>query len=188
MYVRNFPVSAGDTVSFHATGTDLEDRPDGSELPVGAFSWTVEFRHSDHKHPFIDGVTGPDLSFEIPVDYDQLANTWYRVILTVTDSSGLKTVVTKDINPNLVTLTFDSNVPGAKYTLDGIPHSGTHTEQVVVGVERTLGAMSTQTINGQQYVFGSWSDGEGSTHVITTPDTDGAYTVNYVLAPAPVVV
>lgn len=180
--------NAGDTVSFQATGTDLEDRPDGSGLPAGAFSWTVEFRHADHKHPFINEVTGPDLSFKIPVDYDQLANTWYRVILTVTDSSGLKTVVTKDINPNLVTLTFGSNIPGAKYTLDGIPHTGTHTEQVVVGVERTLGAMSPQTINGQQYIFDSWSNGQGSTHVITTPGTDGAYTINYVAAPAPAVV
>ncbi|WP_395310573.1 PQQ-dependent sugar dehydrogenase [Mycobacterium sp. AMU20-3851] len=184
---QDWKYNAGDTVSFHATGTDLEDGPGGSELPAGAFSWTVEFRHADHKHPFINEITGPDLSFTVPVDYDQLANTWYRVILTVTDSSGLKTVVTKDINPNLVTLTFGSNVPGAKYTLDGIPHTGTHTEQVVVGVERTLGAMSPQTINGQQYVFGSWSNGEGSTHVITTPDTDGTYTVNYLPAPAPAV-
>ncbi len=185
---EDWKYNAGDTVSFHATGTDLEDRPDGSELPASAFSWTVEFRHADHKHPFINEVTGADLAFTVPVDYDQLANTWYRVILTVTDSSGLKTVVTKDINPNLVTLTFGSNVPGAKYTLDGIPHTGTHTEQVVVGVERTLGAMSPQTINGQQYVFGSWSNGQDSTHVITTPDTDGSYTINYVPAPAPVAV
>jgi glucose/arabinose dehydrogenase len=180
---------AGDTVSFHATGTDVEDLPGGGQLPADAFSWTVEFRHAEHKHPFINEVVGPDLTFTVPVDYDQLANTWYRVILTTTDESGLKTVVTKDIMPNLAILSFGSNVTGAQYTLDGIPHTGPYEEQVVVGVERTLGAVSPQTIGGQRYVFGDWADGvTSSTRVITTPSAGGTYTINYVAAPAALLV
>lgn len=176
----DYMYNAGDTVSFSATGTDPQD----GDLADSAFSWKVVFHHADHTHPFINEVSGPDLTFDIPVDFHQLSNTWYNVVLTVTDSSGLKTVVEKEIHPNLVTLTFGSNVPGGRYTLDGIPHTGTYTEQAVVGVERTLGAISPQTINGQQYVFGSWDHGGGATQTITAPGADGSFTVNYVLAPA----
>lgn len=181
---EDYMYNAGQTVSFSATGTDPQDIPGGGQLPDSAFSWRVVFHHADHTHPFINEVTGPDLSFDIPVDFHQLSNTYYNVVLTVTDSSGLKTVVEKEIHPNLVTLTFGSNVEGARYTIDGIPHTGTYTEQAVVGVNRTLGAISPQTVNGQQYVFGEWEHGGGATQIITTPGSAATYTVNYVPAPA----
>ena len=137
------------------------------------------FHHADHVHPFRDNVVGPELSITIPTEYDQLANTYYKVILTVTDSSGLATTVEKDVRPNLVTLTFGANNPNARYTLDGIPRTGTYTELAVVGVHRTIGAISPQTVGGQQLAFGSWSDGGTQTHVIVTPGANTSYTVNY---------
>lgn len=177
---EDYMYNAGQTVSFAATGSDPQD----GQLPDSAYSWKVVFHHADHTHPFVNEVTGPDLDFTIPVDFHQLSNTYYNVILTVTDSSGLKTVVEKEIHPNLVTLTFGSNVDGARYTIDGIPHTGTYTEQAVVGVNRTLGAISPQTVNGQQYVFGEWEHGGNATQIITTPGSAATYTVNYVPAPA----
>lgn len=168
--------NAGDTVTFRAEADDVQD----GTLPASAYTWTVEFHHADHKHPFLADITGPDLSFRVPTDYDQLANTYYKVILTVTDSSGLTTTTVKDVRPNLVTLTFGANDPEARYTIDGIPHTGTYSEQSVVGVTRTLGAISPQTIGGQQMVFGSWSDGGAATHTVVVPGSDTSYTVNYV--------
>ena len=171
-----YKYNAGDTIVFEAEGSDLQDGP---ALPDSAYRWTVEFHHAEHKHPFSDNVVGPDLSFTVPTDYDQLANTYYKVILTVTDRSGLTTTVVKDVRPNLVTLTFGANDPNAKYTVDGIPRTGLYTEDAVVGVHRTLGAVSPQTVNGQQLVFGSWSDGGAQTHTIVTPGSNTSYTVNY---------
>ena len=171
----NYNYNAGDTIDFTATGSDAQD----GTLPDSAFSWTVEFHHADHKHPFLNNVVGPELSITIPTEYDQLANTYYKVILTVTDSSGLATTVEKDVRPNLVTLTFGANNPNARYTLDGIPRTGTYTELAVVGVHRTIGAISPQTVGGQQLAFGSWSDGGTQTHVIVTPGANTSYTVNY---------
>jgi glucose/arabinose dehydrogenase len=171
-----YQYNAGDTIVFKAEGSDLQD---GATLPDSAYRWTVEFHHAEHKHPFSDNVIGPDLSFRVPTDYDQLANTYYKVILTVTDRSGLTTTVIKDVRPNLVTLTFGANDPNAKYTVDGIPRTGLYTEDAVVGVVRTLGAVSPQTVNGQQLVFGSWSDGGAQTHTIVTPGSNTSYTVNY---------
>lgn len=172
----DYTYNAGDTIDFVATGSDDQD---GTLLPDSAFSWTVEFHHADHKHPFLNTVVGPELSITIPTDYDQLANTYYKVVLTVTDSSGLTTTVEKDVRPNLVTLTFGANNPNARYTLDGIPRTGTYSELAVVGVHRTIGAISPQTVGAQQLVFGSWSDGGTQTHIIVTPGANTSYTVNY---------
>ena len=171
----SYKYNAGDTVSFTATASDLQD---SAGLPENAYSWTVEFRHALHKHPFIDNATGSQLSFTIPTDYDQLANTWYRVILTVTDSSGLKTTVTKDVTPNTVSLTFGAS-DDAQYTLDGIPRTGTYTEDAVVGVHRTLGVVLPQNVNGVPVTFGNWSDGGAATHVIVTPGASTSYIVTY---------
>lgn len=173
--------NAGDTLTFHATGSDVED----GALPDSSYTWMVEFLHAEHKHPFLSEVEGPNLTMTVPTDYDQLADTRYRVILTVTDSSGLSTRVEQIVRPNLVTLTFGADDPQAAYTVDGVPRTGTYTEQAVVGVHRTISAVSPQTINGKQVVFGSWSDGGEGTHVIVTPGSNTTYTVTYVAAPVP---
>ncbi len=165
--------NAGDTISFSGTATDAED----GTLPNSAYKWTVEFHHADHIHPFADNIIGPNGSITIPTDESNVNTTWYRVILTVTDSSGLSSSTYVDVKPNLVNLTFNSTDPEAVYTIDGIPHKGTYTEQAVVGVKRILNVLSPQTTSDGPIVFGDWSDGGAQSHTITTPGTDTTYTV-----------
>jgi glucose/arabinose dehydrogenase len=172
---------AGDTISFSAIGTDAED----PSLPASAYSWTVEFHHADHMHPFRDNIVGPTGSITIPRNADQLYNTYYRVILNVTDSSGLTTTRSVDVQPNLVTLTFGANDPDATFTIDGVPYQGQYSEQAVVGVQRTLNAPSPQYVRGQQLIFGSWSDGGTQSHTIVTPGTNTSYQVNFTAVPSP---
>ncbi|GAB3655221.1 hypothetical protein GCM10027589_14310 [Actinocorallia lasiicapitis] len=167
--------NAGDVISYSATGTDPED----GTLPASAYSWSVIFHHADHIHPFLGPVNGvKNGTFTIPRNADNLDTTWYEIKLTVTDAGGLTHTSSVDVKPNLVTLTFNATPAGAKYTIDGIPFTGAHTEQAVVGVDRVLGAPS-QTIGGTPYVFGSWSDGGTATHTVRTPAADTAYTVAY---------
>jgi glucose/arabinose dehydrogenase len=166
--------NAGDTISFSASGLDGQD----GTLPASAYNWTVEFHHADHIHPFRDNIVGPAGSITIPRTPDQLANTFYRITLTVTDSSGLSTTQFVDVKPNLVALTFDANYPDATFTIDGRPHTGLYTEQAVVGVERVLNAPS-QYVDDGQLVFDSWSDGGAQSHTIATPNTNSSYTVTY---------
>ena len=166
---------AGDTISFSATGFDDQD----GALPASAYKWTVVFHHADHVHPFQDNVVGPTGSITIPRTPDQLANTFYRITLTVTDSSGLSTARSVDVKPNLVTLTFNANNPNATYTVDGQPHKGVYTEQAVVGVQRVLNGPSPQIVGDGRLVFQSWSDGGAQNHTIVTPGTNTSYTVTY---------
>ncbi|MGE2692880.1 PQQ-dependent sugar dehydrogenase [Mycolicibacterium pulveris] len=173
--------NAGDTVSFSGIASDEQD----GALPASAYKWSVVFHHADHVHPFRDNITGPTGSVTIPRTRDQLGNTFYRIALTVTDSSGLSTTVYKDINPNLVKLTFNASDPNATFTIDGIPYTGSYVEeQAVVGVERVLNAPSPQPGSGGQLVFVGWSDGGAQSHTIVTPEGDTTYTVTYEFVPS----
>ncbi|HEV7952065.1 MAG TPA: PQQ-dependent sugar dehydrogenase [Candidatus Saccharimonadales bacterium] len=167
--------SAGDTIAFAGSGSDAQD----TTLPDSAFTWKIDFQHGDHKHPFRDNIIGKTGSFQIPRAADNTANTWYRIYLTATDSSGLATTTSVDVNPRIVTLTVAANFPDASFTIDGVPKTGTFTEQAVVGVERTIAAQSPQFVATGQYHYGSWSDGQAQSHVIITPAQNTTYRVTY---------
>ncbi|WP_235632010.1 PQQ-dependent sugar dehydrogenase [Mycolicibacterium rutilum] len=176
---------AGDTITFEAEGFDLED----GALPPEAYKWTVVFHHAEHTHPFRDNIIGTSGSVTIPRTRDQLGNTFYRVSLTVTDSSGLSTTTFKDIHPNTVELTFTASHPDAAFTVDGVRYVGSHViEDAVVGVERVVSAPSPQAADGGQLVYVGWSDGLGQSHTITTPEDATEYTVTYNFVPANAVV
>lgn len=177
--------NAGATITYSGTATD----PDQGALPASAYSWSVIFHHAEHVHPFlgpINGVTGG--SFTVPTIPDNVDTTWYRIQLTVTDAGGLTHVSSVEIRPNLVPITFQADVSGLQYTIDGIPFTTTNTEMAVVGVQRTLSAASPQFVGGQQYTYAGWSDGGAQTHTITTPAVATTYTVSFQqlnLPPAP---
>ncbi|MET0979870.1 MAG: PQQ-dependent sugar dehydrogenase, partial [Candidatus Saccharimonadales bacterium] len=175
------PYNAGDTISFSGTGLDEQD----STLPDSAYTWKIDFHHATHKHPFRENITGKSGSFQIPRGADNSSNTWYRIYLTVTDSSGLSTTTFVEVLPRIVTLTVSANFPDATFTIDGEPKTGSFTEEAVVGVERTVAAVSPQFVGSGQYHYGSWSDGQAQSHVITTPAQNTTYQVTYTQASNP---
>lgn len=175
------PYSAGDTISFSGSGSDAED----ATLPDSAFVWKIDFQHGDHKHPFREAIVGKSGTFQIPRSGDNTANTWYRIYLTVTDSSGLSTTKSVDVVPRLVTLSFATNFPDATYTIDGIPKTGVFSEQAVVGVERVVDVQTPQYVAGSQYHFSAWSNGQPKNHTITTPSQDASYQATFTKATTP---
>lgn len=60
-----------------------------------------------------------------------------------------------------------------------LPHTGTFSQQAVVGVVRHLDAGSPQTTADGQLVFSHWSDGLSQQHEISTPGSDSVYTVYF---------
>ncbi|MBI2037318.1 MAG: PQQ-dependent sugar dehydrogenase [Candidatus Magasanikbacteria bacterium] len=166
--------TAGDTINFAGTATD----PDDGVLPASAYSWTIVFHHDAHTHPHLGPVTGVTSgSFSIPTFGHTEDNVWYRINLTVTDSNGLQTTVSRDVLPRKATITIDSNITGTEILLDGSPQITPYTFVGVAGVQRTLGVNSPQTVGGQGYEFSSWSDGGAVSHVISTPSANTTYTV-----------
>jgi glucose/arabinose dehydrogenase/PKD repeat protein len=164
--------SAGDTISFAGVATD----PDEGPLPSSAFSWTVLFHHDAHTHPVLGPLSGVTSgSFVVPTSGHTEDNVFYRIYLTVTDSSGLQTYVTREVFPRKVTITLTTNVSGAQVLLDGQPHQAPYTFVSVVGVQRSIEVPAQQSINGDEYYFATWSNGGRRNQTVSTPTVDMTY-------------
>jgi glucose/arabinose dehydrogenase len=175
---------AGDIVTFTGWATD----PDDGALSASAFAWEVVFHHNTHSHlgpaiglgPSGEGRSG---SFVVPDTGETSTDVWYRIHLTVTDSTGRSTESFVDVLPNTTTLSFGAtptSPAGLQITLDGQPHPTPYSEGSVVGLKRTLGVVSPQVLGGTTYTFSSWSDGGARNHVITTPAAPISYTAAFI--------
>ena len=127
--------------------------------------------------PPTTGATGG--TFTIPNTGETSANVFYRIYLTVRDSGGLTHTTFRDILPRTVTLTVTSSPAGATVTVDGQPHAAPYTFASVVGMLRSIGVTSPQTLAGATQYWKSWSDGGKQTHTITTPSTNTTYTATF---------
>jgi glucose/arabinose dehydrogenase len=168
--------SAGQTINFSGTGADPED----GNLPAAAFTWRVDFHHDDHIHPFLQpfgGITSG--SFVVPTTGETSANVFFRIHLTVSDSGGLQNSTFRDVRPRTATITLTTNPSGLQVTLDGQPQTAPIVFVGVVGMIRTIGTPSPQTLNNRQYVFRAWSDGGTQTHNIVTPAGNTTFTARF---------
>jgi hypothetical protein len=85
----------------------------------------------------------------------------------------------RDIRPRTVTITLATQFSGLQVTLDGQPQPAPFSFTGVVGIIRTIGVPSPQTIGNSTYTFRAWSDGGAQTHTITTPATATTYTARF---------
>ena len=84
--VVNTTYHGGDVIQYSGTGTDADD----GNLPASAFTWQVDFHHDTHTHPFIPAFSGTTSgTFTIPTTGEVATDVWYRIHLTVKDSTGL---------------------------------------------------------------------------------------------------
>jgi uncharacterized repeat protein (TIGR01451 family) len=178
--------NAGDTVSFSGNATDPVD----GTLPGYDYTWQADFisngvvqpsYYAEVPSPFYGPATGiTSGTFKIPTDPTQVPGSFYRITLTVTDSQGLQTVVTKDIHPNVTNWSVTDSVPGAGYFVDGAWHSGNYSTQDVVGAQHVLTGMAlAQVVGGTRYRFSGWADGSALADSFTSSATPATYTANF---------
>lgn len=167
----------GNTISFSGDGTDQED----GVLPASAFNWEVEFLHDMHVHP------GPNISsgikngsFISSFGSEAAANVFFRLILYVTDSQGLKDTAFVDIHPVTSTLSLASQPSGLQLQLEGLGHTTPYSVLSISGMTRTLGVSSPQVLNGINYVFDHWAHGGNATQNILITDNDQTYTAVFI--------
>jgi hypothetical protein len=173
---NNSLYSAGETINYSGTGTDPED----GNLPSSSFTWEVVFHHDTHTHPFIQPFSGVKSgSFVVPNTGETSANVWYRIHLTVTDSGGMTSTTYVDILPRKVTITLTTKPAGMQLKLDSIPVTATYSFVGVVGMLRTIEAVTPQNKSGHPYSFVSWSDNGAASHTIVTPTANKTYTATF---------
>jgi glucose/arabinose dehydrogenase len=172
---KNGKYTAGDVIRYEGSGTDKED----GALPASAFTWSVVFHHDTHTHPFIAETSGAKSgTFTIPTRGETATNVWYRIFLTVRDSSGATDTTYVDIRPRIVRLRIKTTPGSGQISLDGIPATGLISQNTVAGMIREVSALSPQTINGVAYIFDSWSDAGAATHEIA-PTKNLTLTANF---------
>lgn len=156
----------GDTIAYAGTGSDPED----GTLAGSRFTWRVDFHHADHTHPFIPSTSGSTSgSLTIPTTGHTEANVWYRIHLTVTDSGGLTSSTFRDVQPRTVQITLATSPTGLQVRLDGQPFTAPYSFTGVVGIQRSLEAVSPQTSGTTTWEFASWSNGGARVQTISTP-------------------
>lgn len=180
--IINLPTSGltyvgGQTFDFSGVGSDLED----GNLAAANLTWTVDFHHNVHSHPFFPATSGISSGqFTIPNTGETSPNVWYRVHLSVVDSAGLMDSTFVDIFPELSNFTVTTNLGSGQVLVDGSAKSAPYSVTGVVGVERSLEAPPSQVIAGTAYLFTEWDDGfAGRIRTIATPDSDTTYTAIY---------
>ena len=170
---------AGQTLFFSGDAFDAED----GTLDASRFSWSIAFHHADHVHPGIDvaGVKGG--SYAIPNQTETDTNVFYRVNLTVTDSTGLVRHVFTDVRPEISTLTVNSSPQGRTIKLDGKPRTTPFTVPSVVGMIRSLSVDPTfqQEVENSPvwYEFTSWNNGGPATQQIVTPPAPATLSASF---------
>ncbi|WP_432833174.1 PQQ-dependent sugar dehydrogenase [Dactylosporangium sp. CA-092794] len=169
--------AVGNKISFSGHATD----PQQGTLPASALKWEVLLEHCSsldtcHTHYLqtFDGVASG--SFTAP---DHEYPSYLRLRLTATDSGGLTSVATVDLQPKTVDLSFTSKPSGLQIAVGSDSQATPFTRRVIAGSTTTVSAPTPQTAPGVTYNFGGWADGGAQTHTITAPATPATYTATY---------
>lgn len=151
---------------------------DGNVLPDSALSWTVILHHNSHTHPFFGPTSGNNLTIVAPNPEDLAATqtSYLEIQLTATNSSGLATTISQNLQPHLVNIGVGTTPSGASFSVNGTSFNNSQTlvswENYALNVQTT----SPQTLAAQTLVFIKWSDGDTNlSRTILTPATAQDY-------------
>jgi glucose/arabinose dehydrogenase len=172
-----FTWGVGTPVSFTGHATD----PQEGDLPASDLTWELLLEHCTapdncHTHPLQTFPGTASSSFAAP-DHDYPS--YLRLRLTATNSAGLKSVSTVDLQPKTVDLSFASQPSGLQVVVGSTTQATPFTRRVIVGSTNSISAGGPQTTPAMTYYFGGWSGGGAQTHVITAPSSPTTYTATY---------
>ncbi|HZM76008.1 MAG TPA: PQQ-dependent sugar dehydrogenase [Candidatus Limnocylindrales bacterium] len=164
----------GDTITFSGHATD----PQQGTLPASALTWQLRIQHCEsvgncHTH-IAQTFTGVASGQFIAPDHEYPS--YLELQLVATDAQSLTNTVVRQLNPETVQLTFNTNPSGLQLSVGSFTGTAPFTREVIKGSTNTVSAPTPQA----GYAFSAWSDGGAQTHVITAPTTAATYTAAYV--------
>jgi PKD repeat protein len=166
----------GDQIGFSGSASDAQD----GTLPAASLSWSLRIEHCPsncHTHPIGGLPSGvASGSFTAP---DHEYPSYLVLTLTATDSGGLSASTSVRLDPRTVTLTFASNPNKAQIVVGSFTGTAPFTRTVIIGSTVSISAVTPQRIKGKTYVFSSWSDGGGQTHLITAPASPATFRATF---------
>ncbi len=109
---------------------------------------------------------------------------WYSYLefkLTVTDSGNLTDQESVFIDPQVVTLSYNSVPSGLSINVGDVAENAPFTRPAIIGSLNTITAPPIQTLGTDQYFWVSWSDGGSQSHEVLAGENPATYTANYSL-------
>jgi glucose/arabinose dehydrogenase len=171
--------AVGEEIILSGSATDDED----GSVPNTDLSWEVIQHHNGtHTHPGFFTRTGNNLSFLAPAPEDQFSTgegNYLEILLTATDSRGLSSTVSQDLQPHRVNVRFATQPFGLRLQLGGKSFTAPQTFVSWEGYKLIINAPDQRDAEGRYWVFQSWSDGGARQHTITTPATKTGYTATF---------
>jgi hypothetical protein len=164
--------AVGETVTLRGSATDAED----GVLSDGSLSWRAVLHHNEHTHPFLPTTPGNGITLTAPAPEDLFATetSYLEVFLTATDSRGIKTTVSQAFRPKQVPVSFATDPPGLRVSVNGTSYQ---TPVTVTSWEAYELDVDAPAQSG--YAFSSWSDGGAAAHRIKTPPAAATYTASF---------
>jgi glucose/arabinose dehydrogenase len=175
------PWSVGDTITFTASGTDVED----GTLPASALTTELIIKHCpgganchEHTQQTFPGASG---SFAAP---DHEYPSYLELRLTATDSSGLSGTTTMRLDPATVDLAFDTVPSGLQVVVGSESYTTPFSLPVIRNSVNSIASPTPQILGGTSYAFDSWSDGGARSHDIVA-STSRTLTARFTSTGAP---
>ena len=138
---------------------------DGNYLSDSDLTWEyVPQVHNTRFHPFLDPTVGNEIIIPpapSPEDFHASTSSFFRVLLTATDSSsGLTGTITRDVMPKTKSLYFSTDPPGLELKLDGFNIKTPDETDVPLEVISWINHNITIDVKDQgTMVFDTWSNG-----------------------------
>ena len=145
--------------------------PDGESFGSGLTPhWDFRLRHCPdacHEH-LIESSDQASGNFA-PEEHEFPSH--LRLIFTATDSRGMSASAEVEVDPREIEIGIESDPAGIPLTLNGFTAAGRIDTETMAGGKVNVAAPATAEVDGQPYVFDSWSDGGARIHDATSVDS-----------------
>jgi glucose/arabinose dehydrogenase len=160
--------SLGEAIAYEATATD----PDGDNFAASTLTphWEFWIEHCPsacHLHP----LTSSDSASGTVIGEADGFPSRLRFEFTATDSRGMSTTQTVELQPRLIELHVVSDPPGVALNLNGNSSTELLTTGMIAGESALVSAPAKAVLSGAEYEFAGWSDGGARIHEVTSFQT-----------------
>ena len=139
-----------------------------------SIEWEIRQHHNEHWHPYLDKSMGMNNNFSPPApdpeDYVAATNSHLEFIMTVTNSIGLSSTVSRFVMPRTVMMDFDTNPTGLEVSLNGTVLDSPGTATTWENQNLDIQVADYQFQNGNTYSFDSWSHGGAQNQTFVVPN------------------
>lgn len=169
--------AVGQTILLQGSATDAED----GVLASSMLTWTVTLHHNEHTHPYFAPTTGLTATLVAAPPEDLLATqtSFLELSLSATDSQGVTTVVTRELRPALVNVTFATEPAALQVDVNGVRLTGPQTVVSWQGYQLNTQPVSQHDAQGNWLYPTGWKDGGPLARTIVTPSAAITYTVSF---------